>query len=339
MDCPHCHRSDRVIRKGSRSLKNGDTVVKYACNVCQRYFSSHTGTALFRCRISLNDAKSIVAARSEGVGVRAAGRLTGHSHSTVIDLERRVLACTHKLDPDGAVFTDQLTTATWECDEVYTRIHHNRPVEECPGWTALGIERSTRLLLPSVTGRRNYRLFDRFGDETLPLALSVPQVSIVSDGERRYTGAVTRDGEARKYLAPPGEPTGKGRQLGSTLVWRAGLQVVRKVKGSQHRKQRGRIERPGTLHPDTVPLPDKAIHANHCEALNAALRRRCSAMRRRTNTYAKKVSALDRALTLYRRLHNWCRGHFAFRGQQTPAMAIGLTNHIWTVTELLLQRA
>jgi len=256
----------------------------------------------------------------------------------VIDLERRLAKSTRKLDkPSPTAFSDTASTSIVEFDEVYTRVHHNCPVEECVGWTSHGIDRETRWQLPSVTGKRNNTLFDRLGDEVLPIVIDIPKLTVVSDGEQRYAGAVAREYDAREWYEP--DRVGKGRPPGTQRVWREGLQVARKVKGSQHRNNRGRIERPGYLHPNTVPIPKEAIHANHCEAFNAAQRRRCSPMRRRTNTYAKTAEALDRALTALRQIYNWCRGHFAFKGKETPAMRLGLTDHCWTLTELLMQRA
>ena len=340
MECIHCNQSDQVRNKGSRTLKSGDVTIMYICKRCHKTFCDRTGTALYHCQLSKRDAASILSLRSEGIGVRASGRLTGHSHSTVIDLERRLAKSTRKLDkPPPSAFSDTASTSIVEFDEVYTRVHHNCPVEECVGWTSHGIDRETRWQLPSVSGQRNNELFDRLGDDVLPIVLDIPKLTIVSDGERRYAEAVRRDYEARKFLSPPSGHHGKGRIPGTKLVWRIGLQVARKVKGSQYRNNRGRIERPGYLHPDTVPIPNAAIHANHCEAFNAAQRRRCSPMRRRTNMYAKTVEALDRALTVLRQVYNWCRGHFAFKGKETPAMRLGLTDHPWTFTELLLQRA
>ena len=70
-----------------------------------------------------------------------------------------------------------------------------------------------------------------------------------------------------------------------------GVRVRIKNKGSQNtapENRRPKYEAPWREHPDTKqPLNDSDIHANRVEAQSAALRRRNSTFRRRTNTYAK----------------------------------------------------
>jgi hypothetical protein len=56
------------------------------------------------------------------------------------------------------------------------------------------------------------------------------------------------------------------------------------IKGSQGQR---RVEWVKTEHPVTALSATWEVHANHNEAQNSALRRRCSAYRRRQNLYAK----------------------------------------------------
>ncbi len=42
---------------------------------------------------------------------------------------------------------------------------------------------------------------------------------------------------------------------------------------------------------------------------------------------------LNAAIALHFAYYNWCRVHTSLR--VTPAMESGLTNHVWTLTELL----
>ncbi len=53
-------------------------------------------------------------------------------------------------------------------------------------------------------------------------------------------------------------------------------------------------------HPYTSISPKSEVHANHNEAHNSAIRRKCSAYRRRQNLYARKVQGLNRAITIQR---------------------------------------
>ena len=87
-------------------------------------------------------------------------------------------------------------------------------------------------------------------------------------------------------------------------VWRFGLEVAMKIKGSQGNPRRKWVK---IEHPLTSISSKHEVHANHNEAHNSAIRRKCSAYRRRQNLYAKKVQGLNRAITVQRLIHNWVR--------------------------------
>ena len=97
-------------------------------------------------------------------------------------------------------------------------------------------------------------------------------------------------------------------------------------KGSQRHKRgrkRPKYQAPYPEHPDTAqPIATTDIHANHLEAFNTSLRRRCAAYRRRTNTYAKNQARLQERLDVYWIVHNFVRVHFT--PHQVPAVALGV---------------
>ena len=68
-------------------------------------------------------------------------------------------------------------------------------------------------------------------------------------------------------------------------------------------------------------VTDNDIHANHVEAFNASCRRKHSALMRKTNTYAKKKSALQRVLDGYWIVHNFINEHVSTK--QIPAVFFG----------------
>ena len=120
-------------------------------------------------------------------------------------------------------------------------------------------------------------------------------------------------------LPVPG-PTGQGAHRSFQL--RPSPPATPRSTGYARRK-RPKYEAPCAEHPETPQtLPTNAIHANHVEALNASLRRRNSAYRRKTNTYAKKKTGLQRTLDVFWIVHNFIRKHFTT--QQVPAVALGI---------------
>ncbi len=54
---------------------------------------------------------------------------------------------------------------------------------------------------------------------------------------------------------------------------------------------------------------------------------------RLTNAFSKKWENLNAALALHFAYYNFCRVHKSLR--VTPAMQPGITDHIWTIAELL----
>jgi hypothetical protein len=53
----------------------------------------------------------------------------------------------------------------------------------------------------------------------------------------------------------------------------------------------------------------------------------------RPHAFSKKLDNLKAAVTLYVAFYNFCRIHQTLR--VTPAMEAGLTDHVWTIEELL----
>jgi hypothetical protein len=87
-------------------------------------------------------------------------------------------------------------------------------------------------------------------------------------------------------------------------------------------------------HPWTAISAQSKVHANHMEAENSAIRRRCSAYRRRQNLYAKTMDGLQRAITAQRLMHNWGRVYWSL-SNQTPAMAMGFYQRLVPLEEFL----
>ena len=46
-----------------------------------------------------------------------------------------------------------------EGDELYTKVHENKPVEDCEGWTIMLMERASRFIWAMSCGRKDEKLF------------------------------------------------------------------------------------------------------------------------------------------------------------------------------------
>src|SRR5467141_349899 len=79
----------------------------------------------------------------------------------------------------------------------------------------------------------------------------------------------------------------------------------------------------------------KDISTSYVERLNLTTRMSMRRFTRLTNAFSKKVENLAAAVSLHFCHYNFCRAHQSLGPKTTPAMAAGLTDHIWTLDELI----
>lgn len=98
------------------------------------------------------------------------------------------------------------------------------------------------------------------------------------------------------------------------------------------------------------------INTAFIERLNLDLRQHVAAIGRRVHTLCQHVTGLRQQLALFQGYHNLCLPHASLRlalaaselmegtgsvkkgRQRTPAMAAGLTNRVWSLREVLMDR-
>lgn len=76
---------------------------------------------------------------------------------------------------------------------------------------------------------------------------------------------------------------------------------------------------------------------SHVERSNLSLRMACRRFTRLTNGFSKKWENHEAALALWFAHYNYSRKHMTLK--ETPAMASGLENHVWTIRELITESA
>ncbi len=76
----------------------------------------------------------------------------------------------------------------------------------------------------------------------------------------------------------------------------------------------------------------ETINTAHVERLNGTMRCQQARITRRTRTISRRTRFLQWSLWLWRDLYNWTRLHGSLP-QQTPAMAQGLADRLWTVQD------
>lgn len=203
------------------------------------------------------------------------------------------------------------------------------PPWESEGWTIHFIERETRYWVAAQAGQKTEHLFEQGTVQAWQWAQPAAFIRWFTDGERRYGTALWKLATVRLKASETHPDYGRRK------VWREGLEVAMKIKGSQGHK---RVEWVKVEHPFTAISVATEVHANHNEAQNSALRRRASAYRRRQNLYAKRLAGLQRVLDVQRLVHNWVRSHWGLSKKTTPAMAMGYCEHPLSIHKLLTSR-
>ena len=205
-------------------------------------------------------------------------------------------------------------------------------------WLAMAVAMPARLWLGAVvSAERNKRLIRALARRVraclLPAALLV-----CVDGLAAYVEAF------RQSLRTP-VPTGK-RGHPRMVAWekvvlgqvikrceaRRVVEVVRRIVwGTAAEAQRLLASTQG----------GGVLNTAYIERLNATFRARLAVLCRRTRGLCRRSEWLHAATYLMGTVYNFCTEHASLTlegAKRTPAMAAGITNHCWSVTELLWQR-
>ena len=312
-NCPDCASQNIHTHTRYQTASNGERRI-YHCRDCDSYFSDTVLTPMAGLKTPLSRIIQVLTARSEGMGLNATARTFKVSKKSVLDWEWRL----SDLKPTLLLYSlvHQFVTQVIEGDELYTKVAKNTASWASEGWTIVLMERSSRFLWELNCGPKDQQLFQQALKRLAAVIHQTQDLTLMSDGERRYGNILFSICHELLHDGRPGRPP-KRLPLG--------VRVRLKNKGSKKRRGRPRpkYQAPVPEHPQTESVIDPAmIHANHVEAFNAALRRRNAAFRRKTNTYAKTQWDLQRTLDLHWLIHNFVRVHFTT--QKVPAVAIGI---------------
>ncbi|MCP4417338.1 MAG: hypothetical protein GY805_12005 [Chloroflexi bacterium] len=164
---------------------------------------------------------------------------------------------------------------------------------------------------------------------------SVAQPVLVAvDGLPAYPNAIRKAFSDKFYSGKPGRPP--------LLPWPDLhiVQVVKQRRGYALSKISRRLAH-GCLNRayDLIAMSQAGfgkINTAYIERLNATFRARMPALVRRTRSLARTTQRIETDLFWTGSVYNFCTIHSSL--EATPAMAAGLTDHIWSVEELLRLR-
>ena len=268
-------------------------------------------------RLSTERRARIVSCLVEGMSINATCRITGTSKNTVL----RLLA---DLGDFASYFLDitmrDLTCTRIEADEIWSFCYarDKRLPDELKGkygfgavWTWVAMDPVTKIVPVYLVGDRTYESAKTFMD-SLAFRLA-GRVQLTTDGHNPYLEAVA----------------------GS---FGADIDYARVVKEYEMRKDGhdGKYIRSQKTVVQGAPDP-KYVSTSLIERQNLTMRMGMRRFTRRTNAHSKKIQNHFAAISLHFLHYNFARVHTGLKGQypQTPAMAAGLADHVWTVAEMV----
>jgi IS1 family transposase len=273
-------------------------------------------------QLSVNRRAAVIRCLVEGNSVRATARLSGTSRTTVLSLlvDLGELCRTyqdHKLR--------NLTSKRIQCDEIWSfcgakqRQVNNGAKAEGDVWTWTAMDADSKLMVTWLVGKRDYKAARTFiADLASRLA---NRIQLTTDGLAEYRPAVEKafgwNGTDFAQLVKIYSASPDGARTYSPPVCVAAEKVW--VMGN--------------------PDPDY-VSTSYVERQNLTMRMGMRRFTRLTNAFSRKVENHARAVDIHCMFYNFCRPHTTLtkahpsRYPTTPAMAAGLTDHVWTVEEV-----
>ena len=270
-------------------------------------------------RLSPEKRQAVIAALVEGNSIRATVRMTGVAKNTVTKLlvDMGTVCSIHQ---DRAL--RGLSCERIQCDEIWAFCYakeRNVPADKRGRfgfgdvWTWVAIDADTKLVPTYRVGARDLQEATLFMTDLASRLAN--RVQLTTDGHRPYLQAVRSafKGEidyAQLVKLYGVDPQGD-RRYSPPIVTAA-------------------IPDPISGNPD----PAK-VSTSYVERQNLTMRMSMRRFTRLTNGFSKKVENLAAAVSLHFAHYNLCRPHSSLGKQTTPAMAAGLTDHVWTLHELI----
>jgi len=272
-------------------------------------------------KLSINRQAQIIKVLCEGNSIRSTARITDSSINTVVKLLREVgAAC---LDYQDKVMHN-LTSKKLQCDEIWSFVYakeknipesHNGEFGYGDVWTFTAIDADTKLIPSWFVGHRDVDCTKDFISDLK--ARLANRVQLTTDGHKMYLEAVEH---------------AFGSEIDYAMLVKLYGQDIEGEKRYSPAKCIGADKHVIQGNPDK-----DLISTSYVERQNLTMRMSMRRFTRLTNAFSKKLENHVLALALYFMHYNFVRPHKTLANPypRTPAMAAGLTNHIWTFEEIV----
>ena len=314
IQCPFCKSENYKVHQ-----RNGHTCnTIYRCLGCNRCFSGRRFSPYAGLKLRPEKVVRVLHSLCEGCSVRATERLTDVHRDTIL---RMLVMAGGRCQAVLARYVRNLRPRYVQADELWTfvhtkegHLHSDDPGEWGDTYIWLALDSETKLLISHFVGKRDAASASIFVDDFSRRLHPMWRCQFTSDGFRPYIGAVEAafgsDINFAQLIKLYGKPDNAGPD------WYGPGKVI-----------------------ETIPTPisgnpelDK-ISTSHIERANLSFRTQLRRFTRLALGFSKSLDSLKAAVAVYVAWYNMCRVHLTLR--VTPAMQAGISDHIWTVEELL----
>jgi transposase-like protein len=324
--CPneHCYARGQIGQGniGIHSHKER----RFICRQCHTTFTTTKGTVFYRLRTSADTVVIVVTLLAHGCPVQAIVAAFGFDERTVADWWARS-------GRQGQAVHEYLVEQPRDVGQVQAdelRVKTQGGIV----WMALAMMVKTRLWLGGeVSAQRDLPLIRRLIERVRRCAARRPLL-ICTDGLVSYVRAIRETFRDPVHTGQGGRP--RLRPWHNILI----AQVVkryerRRVVETERRIIDGTAARVETLRYRSQG--DGVINTAYIERLNATFRERLAPLARRCRALARHVLTLHDGMFVVGTVYNFCTPHESLSHvrKTTPAMAAGITDHCWTMPELL----
>ena len=372
--CPHaecaayrCYGDDPrhdIIGFGTYTTTHGAVRQLYRCQVCGRTFSETAGTPFFGLKHPMRTVVIALQELAEGLGIRAVARIHGTKPDTVLDWLRK--AGQHCEAVSQYMLRD-LSLSQVQMDELWTFVHKKeRMLTEWDRlhtdwgdtWIWVAFDPVHKLVVAVLVGERTEEAALSFLSRLRSRLAAACQPLLTSDSLPHYAGAILktcgrwvqpqRHGERGRFPKPRPVPD-SGLKYATVHKERVNgriVSVTTRIVYGRRQEIEARLTQAG-----------QRINTAFVERINLTLRHLVSRLHRKTLCFSKKREYLEYHLHLALAYYHFSRYHASLRRalpqpiptrgngtpkqwqQRTPAMAAGLTDHQWSLRELLTYHA
>lgn len=326
-----------VVGQGNISI-HSQSRQRYRCKECGKTFSHRKGTPFYWGHTEPQTVTMVVNLIAHGCPIEAVVAVFGFQARTVRGWIER--AGTHCERVHNELVVQPRDLGQVQADEI--RVKTQRGVV----WLAMALMVSTRLWLGGVCSpTRSRELIERVVSFIYRCAIPSPMLPllIAVDGLASYVGAIQRAFRSPVHTGKPGRPRlvlWEGVVIGQVVkqyIWeggrRVGLEVSRRLAQGTEAQLQALIERTQGW---------GVLNTAFIERLNATFRTRLASLGRRTRNLARTMGSLHASIYLVGTMYNFCTYHASLLSEtgvkRTPAMAAGITDHRWSLEELLWHR-